>query len=109
YAGTSMATPHVAAAVALLQSTRVGRTPYTPAEIISSRLPALTRPFAAGAGPGGTTCTAAVCGAGILDLSTLPTFAPLAPTVSVLPDTQSLAVSWVPGDAGGLDVAYDVE
>lgn len=109
YAGTSMATPHVAAAVALLQSTRVGRTPYTPAQIIQTQLPALTRPFAAGARPGGANCTVEACGAGILDLSALPTYAPLAPTVSVLPDRQALSVAWTPGDGGGLAVSYDVE
>ncbi|MFN8157571.1 MAG: S8 family serine peptidase [Candidatus Nanopelagicales bacterium] len=108
YAGTSMATPHVAAAVALLQSTRVGRTPYTPAQI-ETQLTAAARPFTPGAGPGGANCSDAVCGAGILDLSALPTNAPLAPTASVLPDTHSLSVSWTPGDSGGLAVTYDVE
>lgn len=108
YAGTSMATPHVAAAVALLQSTRAGRTAYTPDQV-STWLQGHVTAFPAGAGPGGLPCTVSMCGPGILDLSSLPTSAPLSPTVTVRPDDAAIAVSWVAGDPGGLAVTYDVE
>lgn len=108
YAGTSMATPHVAAAVALLQSTRAGRTPYQPVEVENW----LTTHVLAGtptSGPSGLTCTPARCGAGIIDLSALPTEAPLVPTVTVEPGDASLSASWTPGDPGGLPVTYSVD
>ena len=103
-AGTSMATPHVAAAAALLQSTAVGRTAYTPDEV-ASLLRALSQPF-----PVGASCTDVRCGAGVLDLAgALPTFAPLAPTARGEARTSSVALTWRPGDSGGLPVTYTVE
>lgn len=59
YQGTSMATPHVSAVVALMLSANPDLTPLQVARILKST----ARPFAAG-----TTCATAVkCGAGILD------------------------------------------
>ncbi len=103
-AGTSMATPHVAAAAALLQSTAVGRTAYTPDEI-ASLLRALSQPF-----PVSASCTDVRCGSGVLDLAgALPTFAPLAPTARGEAHAGSVALTWRPGDGGGLPVTYTVE
>ncbi len=103
-AGTSMATPHVAAAAALLQSMAVGRTAYSP-DAVASLLRSLTQPFPVSAG-----CTDVRCGPGLLDLAgTLPTLAPLAPTVRGEARADSVALSWTPGDSGGLPVTWTVE
>ena len=62
YAGTSMATPHVAAAVALMFSVNPSLTPAQ----VTSHLKATARPF-----PANTICTGIAlgdCGAGLLDV-----------------------------------------
>ena len=77
YYGTSMATPLVAGAAALLQQAR----PMSPAAV-AEHLRDTTRPF-----PVGSNCTGS-CGAGILDVSRALTIAPR-----------------VPGPVGGLTAA----
>lgn len=62
YQGTSMATPHVAAAAALLYSKNIN---LTPAQVLAA-LTAGSRPFPAGAG---SPCNTSLCGAGMLDAS----------------------------------------
>jgi len=60
YQGTSMATPHVAAVVALMRSAN----PDLPAEVIADIIASTAAPFAAA---GENPCTTADCGAGMLD------------------------------------------
>lgn len=104
YAGTSMATPHVAAAAAILQSLRVGRTPYSPSAV-AALLSGLTQPF-----PEGSGCPDVLCGQGILDLQKpLPRFVPLPPTALVTqPAHDAVTLSWSPGDDGGNVLAHDL-
>lgn len=88
YQGTSMAAPHVSAAVALIQSLVSPR--LTPDEV-RARLRATTTPF-----PRGNGCTPALCGAGILDIgASLPTV-PSAP-----PEVEAA------GSAGAVDLAWE--
>ena len=107
YQGTSMATPHVAAAAALIQSTRSdGRGWYTPDQV-KALLQARTQPF-----PSGSGCSTVGCGAGILDLSSgLPASVPSsARGVVAQPGDGRLTVSWLPPlDGGGSPVDYTVQ
>lgn len=58
YQGTSMATPHVSGAAALILA---GNATLSPAQLLTT-IQGTARPF-----PAGSTCTTALCGAGILD------------------------------------------
>ncbi len=70
--GTSMATPHVSAAAALLLSVNPGLSPYQ----VRLALQAGARPF-----PSGSNCHTGICGAGLLDarlaLDTIAATAPI--------------------------------
>ncbi len=89
-AGTSMATPHVAAGVALMQSQLT--TPLTPDQV-KARLQATATPFPALA-HSGAACTSSVCGAGILDIAAALATAPAAPA-SVTATPADLGVKLV--------------
>lgn len=58
YQGTSMATPHVSGIISLMRSVRPALTPLQ----IRNILKGSARPF-----PAGSSCTTAICGAGIVD------------------------------------------
>ena len=98
--GTSMATPHVAAAAALLYSLGVTQ----PSEV-EAALRTSVMPFASS-----TPCDTVRCGAGLLDVSKLSAYAPVrdpgAPTsvVAVARDARA-TVSWTPpSQTGGSDL-----
>ena len=102
YDGTSMATPHVAAAAALLYGLGVSGAANVEAALVDAvqRFPSGVR----------DACDTTRCGAGILDVSALagdvaPT-APSAPTaVTATPADGSLTVAWSPpADTGGSDI-----
>jgi subtilisin family serine protease len=95
YAGTSMATPHVAAAVALLQS-RLAHTPYTPDQV-KARLVATATPF-----PGAAGCTTVKCGAGILNIgAALPDLAGAPTSVTASAADSSAYLTWTPPASNG--------
>ncbi len=58
YQGTSMATPHISGIISLMRSVRPALTPLQIRNILRNT----ARPF-----PVGSTCTTAICGAGIVD------------------------------------------
>ena len=89
--GTSMATPHVAAASAVLYGFGV-----TQPSAVESALTSSVLPF-----PAGSSCNAVRCGAGLLDVSKLQAYAPSAdpgaPTdVTAVPGDGRATVSWTP-------------
>ncbi len=104
YYGTSMATPLVAGAAALLQQAR----PMSPAAV-AEHLRDTTRPF-----PVGSNCTGS-CGAGILDVSRALTIAPRVPGpvggLTAAGADGAVSLSWdEPGDPGtGAVTGYAVE
>ncbi len=85
YQGTSMATPHVSGIVSLMRSVRPTLTPLQ----IKNMLRSTARPF-----PVGSTCTTAICGAGIVDASDAVTAARGQPLLGVA--TTSVAFGVVP-------------
>ena len=89
--GTSMATPHVAAGAAVLYGFGV-----TQPSAVESALTSSVLPFRSG-----STCDVVRCGAGLLDVSKLQSFAPAedpaAPTdVTAVPGDGRATVSWTP-------------
>jgi serine protease len=66
YQGTSMATPHVAGIVSLVLSVNPALTPSQVTQVLQQ---------AARAFPGSSTCTIAICGAGIIDAAAAVTLA----------------------------------
>ena len=96
--GTSMATPHVSAAAALAYSLGA-----TTAADVKQRLIDAAQPFPSGVA---NSCTIVLCGAGILDVSTIrstPVGAPDAPKgVTAVAGDRSAVLSWVaPAETGG--------
>jgi serine protease len=97
--GTSMATPHVAAAAAVLYSLGVTRP-----DDVTTALRAAVQPF-----PAGASCTVIRCGAGLLDASRLsrPMTVPGVPTnpSARATSTTSARVTWgAPTDNGGASI-----
>ncbi len=95
YAGTSMATPHVAAAVALIQS-RLAHTPFTPDQV-KARLIATSTPF-----PAAAHCTTVKCGAGILNIgAALPDLAGAPTEVAASAADSAVYLTWTPPATSG--------
>ncbi len=103
YIGTSMATPHVAAAVALIQSRLTTR--LTPDQV-RARLRATAVPWPAAAG-----CTAVRCGPGILDIAAALPDPPDAPAaVDAGGSRATVTLSWsAPSANGSAITAYHVQ
>lgn len=110
YAGTSMATPHVAGVASLVLAEYPDLTPG----LLSAHLQATARPF-----PSGSTCNTSQCGAGIVDafnaLSTPPpslhVYLPLtlnnysAPPVALVnPGFESGQTGWAEHSTNGFDI-----
>ena len=108
YEGTSMAAPQVTGVVSLMLSINPALTP----DQIRSLLVNTATPFAPG-----STCTTALCGAGIVDASrAVAAASPLQPpdapsSVSVTAGTSAATMSWSPpvGDGGSAVSGYLVE
>ena len=95
YAGTSMATPHVAAAVALIQS-RLGHKAFTPDQV-KARLIATATTF-----PAAAHCTTVKCGAGILNIGAALPDLPGAPTeVAASAADNAVFLTWTPPATNG--------
>ena len=103
-AGTSMATPHVAAAVALMQSHVT--TPLTPNQV-AQRLRETASPFPTGSG-----CTITRCGAGILNVGAAIPVAPSAPDyIGATPlANDAIHLEWTRPQWGGSPIlSYVIE
>lgn len=103
-AGTSMATPHVAAAVALIQS-HVS-TPLTPNQV-AQRLRETAAPF-----PAGTGCSITRCGAGILNVgAAIPTVPSASDYVTATPlASDDIRLAWTRPNWGGSPIlSYVIE
>ena len=103
YIGTSMATPHVAAAVALIQSRLTTR--LTPDQV-RARLQATAVPW-----PAAAACTATRCGPGILDIGAALPDPPAAPgAVEASGSSATVTLAWsVPAANGSPIEAYRVQ
>lgn len=102
--GTSMATPHVAAEVALLQSLRGERGRLDPSEIDTAL---------AAMGTITPACPASACGVGVVGFGATgqnaPLYTPTAPVLSAQPKSSSVALSWQTADDGGSPASYAVQ
>ena len=103
-AGTSMATPHVVAAVALMQSHVT--TPLTPNQV-AQRLRETASPF-----PGSSGCTITECGSGILNVgAAIPTTPPATDFVNATPlANDGVRLAWTRQAWGGSPImTYVIE
>jgi len=103
YAGTSMAAPHVAAAVALMQS--LTSTPLLPDDVVR-RLRETATPFTTS-----SDCTAITCGAGILNIAAALPTPPAAPEfVEAIGAVSAVSLTWTAANWGGSPITgYHIE